>query len=289
LIDRDAEDVSDDKCGDRVGAGSNVLSAAFDADMTARVVAQPYLGALPGRHRVQGGAHAVADQPAVLAHRADRGVALLPADHLGAARVALLEGLACPRRARARIDVGVVAEADLDRVEVKFERELVECRLEREQAGRLSDAAHEVRHHRAGRREPIAGVDVVAGVEQRCRGARTLGEVVDHRGRAELVMANRRQLSVASRAQRDVLPLLFAVAGRRRHLVARDHELHRPVELARGEHRERRVEPEGSLRAERTANEATDDADILRLEVEQIAEVELDHRDPLRGLVNRHL
>jgi hypothetical protein len=183
----------------------------------------------------------------------------------------------------------VIAQPDVDRVEAELNGQFVECRLEGKQARRLPDPAHEVRHHRVRCRDAIPGVEVVAGVEQRARGARPFGEVIDHRRRSELVMANRGQLPVASRAQCELLLLLFAVAGCGRHLVAGDHELHWPRELAGNEHCEGGVEPEGPFRAERAADKAADDANVFRVEVEQVAEVELDHRDPLGCLIDRHL
>ena len=93
-------------------------------------------------HRVGGGRHAPADQPAAVAHRARLGIAPAPAEALGGDPVAFPRRAARERQLLELVLLRLVAQAQLDRVDVQRHRELVHGGFEREVAAHLAGGAH---------------------------------------------------------------------------------------------------------------------------------------------------
>ena len=114
-------------------------------------------------HRVGGGRHAPADQPAAIAHRARLGVAPAPAEALGGGPVAFPRRAARERQLLELVLLRLVAQAQLDRVDVQRHRELVHGGFEREDAARLTRGAH------VGRRVHVYGCYAVARGDVRAR------------------------------------------------------------------------------------------------------------------------
>src|SRR5207237_8704320 len=127
------------------------------------------------RPRLGGGGHAPTDEPRTVAHRARRGIALAPAEARGGLRVALAQLLARPRLAARGLGVGVVAKAQLERIDSELVGELVHRALEREGAATLARRALEggradvhLRHAMA-RRAVRARIERARGLRRRLR------------------------------------------------------------------------------------------------------------------------
>ena len=75
-------------------------------------------------------------------------VSFRPAEFLGAALVAFAQFLARPRPIFVLVFLGIIAKAKLERIEVKFVRELIHRALEGENTGTFSRSTH-----RTGRRQ----------------------------------------------------------------------------------------------------------------------------------------
>ena len=108
-----------------------------------------------------------ADQPAPIARLARQRVALAPAEAIGAdaqafGEMALREW---PLRMFG-IDLGIVEDAKLDRIEPELLRHLVDRDFQRHHARRLARRAHGVAFGQIEHREPHRGHAVGAGVEQ---------------------------------------------------------------------------------------------------------------------------
>ena len=93
-------------------------------------------------HRVGGGRHAPADQPAPVAHRARLGVAPAPAEALGGGPVAFPRRAARERQLLELVLLRLVAQAQLDGIDVQRHRELVHGGFEREDSAHLARGAH---------------------------------------------------------------------------------------------------------------------------------------------------
>ena len=151
---------------DRVGAGADVGHVGLDRDEAAGIEPDP-------RRRfhdqivAERGGDAHADQPAPVARPARLRAALAPAEALRADAQALDE--AALREwpcGLLGIDLGVVADAELDRVQTELLRHLVHGDLERHHARRLAGRTHrialgQIERGQARRRHPV-----LAGIEQ---------------------------------------------------------------------------------------------------------------------------
>ena len=241
LRDRHAERVGGDLRHHGVGAGAEVLRGRADDDAAVGQQAHQRLGgAAVGR--IGGGRHAAADAPATVAHRRRQRRAPLPAEALGAEAVALAQRLARVRPVLARILLGVVAQPQLERIDLQREGELVHRALEREIAGRLARRAREGRRRDVELGDAVGREVVRAGVEMACRQRRVLGQVLEHRGLGDRLVRDRREPAVAIAAERERLLGLRAVADRAEHLRPLEHELDRPADgLGRPARRARRA------------------------------------------------
>ena len=117
-----------------------------------------------------------------------------------------------------------------------------------------------------------------AGVELRGDAGGRLRPVVERRGDRELLVADRGQPAVAGRPERDPLLLLLAVAVRGEHLRAREHQPHRPADVAGGHRGQRHVRPDHRLGAEAAADEVRDHPDVRQRQAEQVGDGELGRR-----------
>ena len=183
------------------------MSAAAIADD------EPAVGLARGRASPAGAArrvgrrgHAGADQPAAVAARAGRGSRSAQPKRSApsrrqATRLRLLNGLPVSGST-----LGLVADAQLDRVEPQRDRELVHRRLEREHARALAGRAHPRRRRHVERDQPVrraavrrrvhhAGGDARSARRTRLTVERLLDDVV--RDRDEPPVARRRRAGAA--------------------------------------------------------------------------------------------
>ena len=233
-------------------------------------------------------AHAPADQQAVLvAHLPRRQRAARPAEALGALRVAFAQRLRGERLAGDRLDLGVVLQAERQRVHAAGLRHLVDGAFERDRAGRLAGRAHEQRRAGVEPHRLVRGGDGRAGIERvRDVGGR-LEEIVERARRGLGVMVDRRQRAVAVGAQAQRLPRRRAMADRAVHLLAAQHQLDRPADQPRRHDAENLRPGDQALGAEAAAEERAADMDVLRRDAEQAGDAALRHRQALARRVDR--
>src|SRR5262249_41038417 len=126
------------------------------------------------------GAHAPADQEArIVVHLARRQRTAGPAETLGAARVALTQRFRRERQAGDRVDRGVVADAEVERVDAAGEGQLVDGAFKRDRSGRLAGRAHEQRRAAIDAHRLVRGPDGGAGIERVRRVGGRLEEVLE--------------------------------------------------------------------------------------------------------------
>jgi hypothetical protein len=167
-------------------------------------------------------AHAPADQQSVLvAHLPRRERAALPAEALGALRVAFAQCLRGERLAGDRLDLGIVLEPKRQRIHAAGVRHFVDRAFERDRAGRLAGRAHEQRRSGVEPDRFMRCGDGRARIKRVRSVGRRLEEIVEGARRRLGVMIERRQLAVARRRPSAGLP-------RRRPMS------HRTVTSARG-------------------------------------------------------
>ena len=166
---------------------------------------------LEHQRRERRGAHAPADQqPGLVAHLPRRQRARRPAEALGALRVAFAQRLGGERLAGDRLHLGVVLQAERQRVHAAGLRHLVDGAFQRDAAGRLAGRAHEQRRAGVEPHGLVRGGDRRAGIE-RVRGVGgRLEEVVEGAGRGLGVMVDRGQ-----RARRRRCPGAASAASAR--------------------------------------------------------------------------
>ena len=219
-------------------------------------------------HRVGGARHAPADQPAPIAHRARLGVAPAPAEALGGGPVAFPRRAARERQLLELVLLRLVAQAQLDGIDVQRHRELVHGGFEREDAARLAGGAHVGRRVHVHGRDAMARVDVRARMQEPARVQERLRELLVGGGLLVALVHDGREAAVARCAEGDALDRVRAVADAVIHLAPRQHQLDRPPGHAGAERRQRHMRPGAQPRAEGAADEGRDDADVLRRNAE---------------------
>ena len=237
----------------RARARADVGRGDLDRVAAARLVPGPGGGGAPacrvGRRR-----HTAADQPAALATHAGRRIALGPAEPLRTLAQARDQVAAREALAALGIDVGIVADAQLDRIDPGRDRQLVHRRLECVHAGRLARRAHPGRRRDVQRDHAVSRAPVRRGVHHPARQGRLLGELANRRGLDDRVVAQRGQPPVAAGAEPHPLDRRRPVAGHVEHLLARDRDLHRAAHGLRCHHGEDHVRPRRPLGAEPAAD-----------------------------------
>ena len=134
-------------------------------------------GAVAAQHRARLGlehqrrkcrrAHAPADEQAgLVAHLSRLERALRPAEALGALRIAFAQRLRGERLAGDRLDLGVVLEAEGERIHSAGPRRLVDRALQRDRSGRLAGRAHEQRRAGVEPHRLVRGGDGGARIER---------------------------------------------------------------------------------------------------------------------------
>ena len=166
-----------------------------------------------------------ADQPLAVAACARRRVAIGPPEPLGAGLEALDEPAVRPRVAGLRVDVGFVADAQFDRVDVAGDGEFVHRDLEGEHAGALTGRTHPERHGHIEFREPVTGLAGGGGVQHARRDRGLLGVLLDGGGLLDDLVADGGERAVALGAEPDVLDGRGAVADDGEHLLTGERQL----------------------------------------------------------------
>ncbi len=233
LLDVEAERVGGD-LGER---GPRALAHVVGADLhRAAAVAPQHRTRLGLKHqRREGrGAHAPADQHAgVVAHRPRLKRALRPAEALGAVRIAFAQRLGRERLAGDRFDLGIVREAEGERVHAAGEGCFIDRALQRQRAGGLAGRAHEQRRAGVDAHGLVRGRDRRAGVERvRGVGGRFV-EVVEGAGGDLGVMIDRGEPARVVDAEAQFLARGGAMADRAVHVFTAQHQLDRPADQPR--------------------------------------------------------
>ena len=169
------------------------------------------------------------------------------------------------------MDLGVVAQPQLDRVHAQLVRQLVEQRLEREVALRLAGRPHH-RDRRDVEPDPlVAGGDVRAGIRRgRADSQREVGVAGrgrqrlqrrlasrrrgSHRGGRGALVVDRDQLAVARGGDLEVLHGAGPLPDSGEHLRPGEAEPDRPFDGAGGQRGEDRVRPAAQPGAETAAD-----------------------------------
>ena len=205
-------------------------------------------------HRLpQAGGDTPADQFAPLLHRARLRRPLRPAEPLRALVERLAQRLGGERGVVHVVDVGVVEQAERERVDARLAGQLVDRDLEHRHAGGGTRRAHVGRGIGVARRDRVAALDVGAGIVDHAPDDDVLHVVLEPRGRGGGVAEHRRQLAVRVRAEPDLVGA-FRPVGVAEHLRAGHHHTDRAFEVDR----RHRCDLELPLRAQRAAEAATD-------------------------------
>ena len=283
MLERDAELLGGDLCHRGARAGADVLHRRDDLHAAVRAQADPGVRrwsatAVPD---LRGETDAVL--PRSLAARTHL-VALRPVRLR--APVALFEILGGERTVVDPVGAGVVATAQLERVEVQLRRQLVEEAFERECA--LDEPGRAERGHRrqVQLRRELNCAHVVARVQHLHRPfgrGRPAGEP----NRVDELAAERNERSVGLGGRRESLDRRVAVARRDVLLAPRERALDRAARALRELGRDRRVVAGAVLRAEAAAHGVADDAHLVRRKAEVLGHGVADAPDVLGRDVDR--
>ena len=237
---------------------------------------------MPGR-----GGHAPAEDLVAALHGADLGRALRPAEFFSAGLIALAEALAGEGAdgAEAFVLLGVIFEAQVKRVEVELDGELVHGGLEREKAGDDAGAAHGRGRADVHGDEGLVGGEVFAAIEHGGDAGALLDVGVDEGGGLQDVVLDGEELAVGRGAEAHALLRERAMADRGEHEAARDDNLDGTVDALCGHGGEQGVGPGEELAAEAGAAKGREDLDLVEGDAEHFREHVLMVDDALRGFV----
>ncbi len=243
---------------------------------------------LKHQRRKRRGAHAPADQETgIVAHLARREGSLRPTKTLGASRVAFPQGLGGERLAGNRLDLGIILDAEVERVHAAGPGHFVDRALQRDRSGRLARRAHEQRRAGVDTDRLMRGLDGGTGIERVGRIGRRLEEIVE-RARCGLgVMIERGQTALAVGADAKPLPGRRAMADRAVHLLAAQHQLDGSSDQS-GRHDAENLRPgDQALGAEAAAEERAADMNLVRRDAEQSRDPSYRHRHALARRIDR--
>ena len=233
-------------------------------------------------------ADAPADEQSVrVAHlpRCER--AALPAETLGALRVAVAQRLRGERLARDRLDLGIVLEPKGQRIHAAGLRHFVDGAFERDRAGRLSGCAHEQRRSGIDPNGFMRRGDGRARIKRMRSVGRRLEEVVEGARRRLRPMIERRQLAVDVGTHPQGLPRRSPVSHRAVHLLATEHQLDRLSHHAGRHDAENLRSRDEAFGAEAAAEERTADVDLVGRDAEKSGEASLRHGKTLARRIDR--
>ena len=220
LVRCEAEHVGGDLRHHRVGAGADVVRGGFDERRTVAVQRDPRLSR-PSPVRVDRRRHTLSDEVAAVAHRARLRRPLVPAEARRSFCQAFAQSARREGSAAVRIDVGVIAQAQLDRIDAGRVRQLVHGALERKMALRLHGRPQHDGRVAVHVDDLVARGDSAAGTPQMAAGHRGIFDVVvEHRCRVDAVVADAGQLAVTVRAESDCLNGRRLMTHHRVHLCA---------------------------------------------------------------------
>lgn len=180
----------------------------------------------------------------------------------------------------------VVAQAQLERVEAKLKGQFVNRGFEREVALGVPWAAHRSWQWDVQAPLPVGGGDVGAGVRACGRAADRLDARVRDRGAVGRDVLDRDELAVAASAHPDRLHTAGSVADAREHLGAGEDELDWAPNCAGGEDGEDHVLPDEEAGPERAADVGRMDPVRGRLDPEHSGDRRLRVRGPLGRVVH---
>ena len=173
------------------------------------------------------------------------------------------QGARRERHVLLRIFLGFVPDAQLNGIDVQPNRQLVHRLLERQQPDRLARRTHGIGHRQIERRDALAGEPVGRGVERARRVHDRLGIFVGPCALRERLVGDGGERAVALGAQPHALDRGRAVGRDIKHLLAGQHDPHRPGELARGERRQDGIGIDRQLAAEAAADIFGDHLDLV--------------------------
>jgi hypothetical protein len=154
VLDGDVQSVGGDLRQHRPGAGADVRRV--DHHPVAAVARGRDGGCgLPSPCRIRRAGNAGANQPLTLAPPARGTIVRLPAEALGALAQALDQSPARPGQATIRVDLRLVADPQLHRVDAALDRQLVDRRFERKRSLRLARRAHDRRRRQVQARHAV--------------------------------------------------------------------------------------------------------------------------------------
>ena len=288
LVQRDAHHLGGGLGDDRVAAGADVGHVGLDHDLAGLL--QPHAGA--GLHDevvAEGRRHAHADQPAAVADLAGASATPGPAEPVGAGAQALVQTALRERPAGLlRIDLGVVDDAQLDRVHAQLLGQFVDRHFQRHQARSLAGRAHGVAFGQVQRRQLHLHQPVGRGVKQAGLLGRRLGAAAGQIAGPALV-ADGGQLAVRRGAQADALDRRRTVGGVVEHQRPLQGQLHRPAGRLGAQRGEDGVGADEQLPAETAADIGRDQADIVLGNTQRLGDVAAAPGDHLVGGPDRQL
>jgi hypothetical protein len=231
----------------------------------------------------------IADQPAAVADLTGLGIALAPAELLGAVAHALDQLAGRIGLAALGVLVRFVADAQLDRIEAEPLGQLVHRRLQAHHARGFARRPHGAGDRDVEQLQPVAGEPVGGGVE----GAREGGGALDEGGVARAVggrhQRQRGQPAVRRGAEADALDGGRAVDGGVEHLLAGERDLHRLAQRPRRQRRRRQVLVAGALAAETAADIERHQVDVAAMDLQRLGDQVLRPLDHLHRGVDHHL
>ena len=239
-------------------------------------------GRLHHQRREAGGAHAPAHQePGLVPQRARLQRPRRPAEPLGAARIAVAQLLRGEGLAALRLLLGIVGDAEGQRIHAARFRQFVDRTLQRGAAGRFSRRAHEERRSGIEPDRLVGGAQVGRLVKRMRDPAGRLEEVVERARRGEGVVIDRCEMPVLVGAEAERLPGRRAMPDRAEHLLAPGDQLDRTADQAGGHDAQHLRRPDGALGAEAAAEERALNMDVGGVDAEQAGDPGLRHRHPL--------
>ena len=287
LLEVEAEPIGGDLGERGPGALPHVVRPRLHQAGAVAAQHRPSFG-LEHQRREGRGAQAPADEhPRLVAHLPGRERTARPAEALGALGVAFAQGLRGERLAGDRLDLGIVLQAERQRVHAAGRRRLVDRALQRDRAGRFAGRPHEQRrpavepHHLVGCGDGGAGIERVRDL----RGG--LEEIVEAARCRPGVVVDRRQPALTVGGDAEALASRCAMAYGAIHLLAAQHQLDWPADQPGRQNAEQLRPGDEALGAEAAAEERAANMDIPWWHAEQSSDPRLGHGEALARRIDR--